>query len=1571
MHEDKPHPSDLPARTELTGMLRDAVEQVHAQPVPFESVSRSLDRAKQLEAMTMKRTLNLGWRPLAMAAMLAAALFGPFFLVGSGTGDTLDENGLPEEWAMAVEQSREDQTGLGVELPNGNGLRAMTLRVDIDTVVSGFLQPNSSVDLISIVQGKVNKSGYSQTILQDAPVLAVEPLNQRDPEKGDIVSQKVTVAVTPEQAELLTLAQQVGSLGVSLRQPDDQEKSTIRTLKAEDIRLGRVNQFGVWNGASTESLEFADASLRKPVINKVPDVTTGKPWKLTLLNGDSSTKVRFLDEGPESGGLKLPEMNRTVTRPQLPVKVAGTSRTYTVTSGRQAQQQNGRYGPHPTAGSPGANVRSSTPDVTDGGRIPGAFIGNHEEIALNGVSQSLDKALKDAKQRIGDTGAGWHFNYANGAKPADQWGLNAGKDALRLEAPGANRAYRLETEQALLERLKQETTSNLRARKLTDRGVNKERESVQRVFPVADLVVPITGGKPGTVDAGKLSDLAKKWGELSAAERAKLLPTVLKAQVDAKMFSPDVREVLTLSSAGQKKELLQELDREIDKKKEILSRSAASADQAEEITKLKKLREELDKIEPKQPQVWKQNRGRPTFARVHLGDGNSLELVSLHVTTTIDGPRARTVVDHVFKNPHERQLEGTFEYPLPTGASPSYYAMFPGKTRTEAPPLFAKREPAKALSGELLASRKPDLMARAVSTDDWGNLMESRVVNQQKALEVYEDVTRARIDPALLEYAGGNTFSGRVFPIPPKGFSRVIMAYEELLPVIGDKDVYRFTLPDCKLNDIAFTLQATAAECKEAGVNIAGQTKDETDSKLTHRAEKLAYERHWTNDGPGGEVRFTFTPPEPRIHVASGRQNDGGPLYVYARVRPDLKVQRAASSPESAVFLLDTSLSEHPDRFAVNMMLLQRILESDPEIRRFNILTFNVGAAWVDPNGWIRNTKAGRERAFNTMDGIILEGATDFSSALDKLSTTPFIVSRPEQPVNVFVLSDGQITWGESDVNALVSRFESRCPKCRFHCYRTGLGADNLELFTALTRRGGGVFSCYSEADLAAAAVAHRNQCFTVESAHFVGGPAVSDVLIAGRQAAVYPGGEMLVAGRAAETGKTTLVVEGTYLGKRMVQEYPVEIAETGELAPRGWGEIAVASLLSLNDPKHDNLVTAYCQQFGIGSRTASFLILENESEYKRFNLDEERGKMLTGDLGKWLDETWKGFGKVLSARESFKQFLDRIEGRVKLMSGAQAEHVKNLLALMSDADYELPPASVNGKILRETDVPVEYLVMRESDPQNVHTYLAEAQRRVAKQDVDSAVRVLSSVIEEHPGRSDALRLVGYRLLDMQQPAHASRLFERVERSRPFEPHSYRDLARSLEACGKYGLAAVHYEIILAGTWHARFRDSLKEVALEEYSAMMRDALRRRAVVGKLADQFGERLEKLDASKAQSDLRVTISWNTDNTDVDLWVIEPDGEKCFYSHNKTKSGGELSQDMTQGYGPERYQTKKAQKGTYRVIVNYFNMNPNLLAGETHVNVTVTRFAGTPQETTERHTVILRQAKEEVEVCKVEF
>jgi len=255
--------------------------------------------------------------------------------------------------------------------------------------------------------------------------------------------------------------------------------------------------------------------------------------------------------------------------------------------------------------------------------------------------------------------------------------------------------------------------------------------------------------------------------------------------------------------------------------------------------------------------------------------------------------------------------------------------------------------------------------------------------------------------------------------------------------------VYRFPLPNCKLAEIQFTLTADAAECREPRFQPASAKKEEGGSRL-------GYSYTWKDQGPGDAVQFAFKPALPQVQAISGRQGESGPRYIYARVRPDLRAAAAEPFAQHAVFLLDTSLSEHPDRFGVNMMLLHKILESDPDIKQFNILTFNVAPAWVEPKGWLANTKQGREQAFRRLDGIVLEGATDISAALDKLAQPGFEVARGT-PLQVFLLSDGQITWGEPDVNTLVARFEQRCSLSpRFYCYRTGLGAENLELFEAL-----------------------------------------------------------------------------------------------------------------------------------------------------------------------------------------------------------------------------------------------------------------------------------------------------------------------------------------------------------------------------------------------------------------------------------------------------------------------------------------------------------------------------------------
>jgi hypothetical protein len=973
-----------------------------------------------------------------------------------------------------------------------------------------------------------------------------------------------------------------------------------------------------------------------------------------------------------------------------------------------------------------------------------------------------------------------------------------------------------------------------------------------------------------------------------------------------------------------------------------------------------------EKKEERLSQVWHRDRRRPSFARVYVGDGNALELVSLHVTVTIQGPRARTLVDHIFRNPHDRQLEGTFEYPLPSSASPSYFAMFIGQTRETVPLHFGRRGNTPPLPESELAKLTPGQLVKQVNTADWGQLREGRVVVNDRALEAYEGVARSNIDPALLKYAGGNTFQGRVFPIPPRGYNRVLIAYEELLPATGKNVEYRFPLPDCKLTEMQFTLQVSAAEARSVVFRPTGARKEEGGGQVR-------FTRTWKDKGPGGDVRCAFEPPQALVQAVSGRDGDSGPIYLYARLRPDLKAKAAKPFAHHAVFLLDTSLGEAPDRFDVNLGLLRKILESDPDIEHFNVLTFDVAGRWLKPDGWLENTRAGRDRAFDLLDGIVLEGATDLSAALEKLVRPGFALPAGT-PLNVFLLSDGQITWGETDVAALVARFEQRCPYAtRFHCYRIGIGAENQELFEALTRRGGGVFTCHGKAELAAAARAHRNHCMRVEKVRFEGKAAVSEVLAAGRKTAVYPGGELVLAAQVSKAGPLQIVVEGTFLGEKVVQRFPVEVGTGGALAARGWGEIAVASLLALHDPRLDELVTAYCQQFGIASRVASFLVLENEDDYKRFNLQRERGKTLPdGDVGRFVEEAWRSIARGLTPREGWEVFLDRVAPRVGLRGGP-GKHVIRLLERLDNPDCELPEGRLEGKILRKADVPAAYLEARVQDRERrpPDPYLDEARRRSDRQDVAGAVRALSCVVEEHPGRTDALRLVGYRLLDLKQPALAARLFRQVQQDRPFEPHSYRDLARALEECRKYGLAALQYEVVLAGTWHGRFGESLKAVVREEYARMLREALGDKRTDPAHARVFRQRLRDLAGHLSESDLRVTISWNTDATDVDLWVVEPDGTKCFYGNTQTPSGGELTQDQTQGYGPERYQIAKARSGAYQVLVHYFRPNPNLLGGETHVNVVITRHAGTKREVSKRRTVILKKADQQVLVGKVKF
>jgi len=79
---------------------------------------------------------------------------------------------------------------------------------------------------------------------------------------------------------------------------------------------------------------------------------------------------------------------------------------------------------------------------------------------------------------------------------------------------------------------------------------------------------------------------------------------------------------------------------------------------------------------------------------------------------------------------------------------------------------------------------------------------------------------------------------------------------------------------------------------------------------------------------------------------------------------------------------------------------------------------------------------------------------------------------------------------------------------------------------------------------------------------------------------------------------------------------------------------------------------------------------------------------------------------------------------------------------------------------------------------------------------------------------------------------------------------------------------------------------------------------------------------EVNTGKPQARLRVVLSWDSDNSDLDLHVVSPDGEHVFYGNRVGKNGGALDVDVTTGFGPEIFASPSPPAGVYHVYVNYY-------------------------------------------------
>ena len=190
----------------------------------------------------------------------------------------------------------------------------------------------------------------------------------------------------------------------------------------------------------------------------------------------------------------------------------------------------------------------------------------------------------------------------------------------------------------------------------------------------------------------------------------------------------------------------------------------------------------------------------------------------------------------------------------------------------------------------------------------------------------------------------------------------------------------------------------------------------------------------------------------------------------------------------------------------------------------------------------------------------------------------------------------------------------------------------------------------------------------------------------------------------------------------------------------------------------------------------------------------------------------------------------------------------------------------------------------------------------------------------------------------------------------PNEPQSWRDLGLA-QAENRQTQQAVNnlYEVVRR-PWHNRFPD-IELIALAELNAIVATAP-----------------EKLDTSAMDQrllrnlplDLRAVLSWDADNTDIDLWVTDPNGEKAFYANRLTYQGGASSRDFTGGYGPEEFSLKTAKPGKYLVQAQFYGHRQQVVAGATTLQLKLTTGFGTAQQKDQSVTLRLKGNKEVVTV-----
>ncbi len=137
----------------------------------------------------------------------------------------------------AILESRLSGEGSGLTVRLDPGKRAMAVRVDEIIGVSGFLLPDDRVDVIVTTDPPTGNQNdrISKIVLQNMRVLSVAQNVEQPKDAKAQLARSITIEVTPEEAEKLSIASQEGQIILALRALGDNSVAQTRGSNKRDL----------------------------------------------------------------------------------------------------------------------------------------------------------------------------------------------------------------------------------------------------------------------------------------------------------------------------------------------------------------------------------------------------------------------------------------------------------------------------------------------------------------------------------------------------------------------------------------------------------------------------------------------------------------------------------------------------------------------------------------------------------------------------------------------------------------------------------------------------------------------------------------------------------------------------------------------------------------------------------------------------------------------------------------------------------------------------------------------------------------------------------------------------------------------------------------------------------------------------------------------------------------------------------------------------------------------------------------------------------------------------------------